>query len=197
MRSLAPAALAAVATIAGLGAGCESGDDTTPWTDPLAIRRDALYKVESVDSGDTLTLRYDDAGRIPYAEAVAVRLLGVESPAADESRNPVFAEEARAELARLVSAGWVRLEFDNEENRPPRRSDESLATPMEAFVFALPPSRGVQETLTNSWILERGFGRRRPTARLHAGPASHYLERLDQAEARARASRQGLWLVSR
>ncbi len=190
MRSVVLVALALLAT------GCESGDDATPWTDPLAIRRDALYKVESVDSGDTLTLRYDDAGRIAYAESVSVRLLGVESPAADDSRNPVFAGEARAELGKLLSAGWVRLEFDNEENRPPRRSDESLATPMEAFVFALPPARGVQETMANAWILERGLGRRRPTARLHAGPASHYLERLDEAEARARASRRGLWLVS-
>ena len=183
---------------------CAAGCQEVQETSVLAARTGAQYQVVGVESGDTIVVRFDDAGMEYGAEDVRVRLHGCRAPTPGgaESGAPreYLGAEARLRLARLLGDGWVRLEFPNAENRPARLEDdrESLAPAQSAFVF-VPPSPEAPmrpEVCANVWCLEEGLARRDPTVHTATGgDPGDYLARCDAAEARARAASRGLWAL--
>ncbi|MDQ3630180.1 MAG: thermonuclease family protein [Actinomycetota bacterium] len=132
--------------------------------------RRGLARVERVVDGDTIRVRID--GR-----EETVRYIGVDTPETKKPGTPVqcFGKRASAENERLVEGERVRLVAGAE---PRDRYGRLLA-----YVHR---ERG--DVFVNERLLRGGFART-----LTIAPNDRYEARFRLAEARARASRAGLW----
>lgn len=129
-----------------------------------------LARVERVVDGDTIRVRID--GR-----EETVRYIGVDTPETKKPGTPVqcFGKRASAENERLVEGERVRLVAGAE---PRDRYGRMLA-----YVH-----REQDDAFVNERLLRGGFART-----LTIAPNDRYEARFRLAEARARATRAGLW----
>jgi endonuclease YncB( thermonuclease family) len=186
---LPAAALCAAAVVSG----CNSPPQTT-----LTQRRTAqFHQVVGVVSGDTFVADLRLYGGV---HRLNVKLIGVRAPLDTETVTEWGAAAATAELARYLARGWVRLEFNNELNEPLRHYDGTLVADQECYVFVPPPDTdfGGHETFLNRALLEDGFVARHPgLAQNDRGRLGEYVDRMDEAEARARSASLGVWSLPR
>lgn len=161
------------------------------------IRGGQYHQVVGVVSGDTFVadMRLDGG-----VHRLNVKLIGISAPRNKEGTTELGADAATAELGAHLARGWVRLEFNNELNAPLRHYDGTLVANQECFVFIPPPDtdRGGHELLLNRELLETGrVVRDSGLARNDRGHLGEYVERMDEAESRARNASRGLWALPR
>ncbi len=164
--------LRTAAVLIGLAAVAAGFGDQLGLLDRLggSPARRGLARVERVVDGDTIRVRID--GR-----EETVRYIGVDTPETKKPGTPVqcFGKRASAENERLVEGERVRLVAGAE---PRDRYGRLLA-----YVHR---ERG--DVFVNERLLRGGFART-----LTIAPNDRYEARFRLAEARARASRAGLW----
>lgn len=176
---MATAALALVATLNVIAAGCALGRSETasPTTSarstsasaPGAVEANAT--VERVVDGDTIIV--DLGGR-----RTRVRMIGFNTPESVDPRRPVecFGKEASDHLKSLIGSGdAVRLERDAEKTD---RYGRTLA-----YVF-----RARDGLFLNVQMVEDGYAHT-----LTIPPNVTYVERFRAAERDARTAGRGLW----
>lgn len=186
------AALGAVALLL-VAAGCESPQATS-----FEQRRGGQYhQVVGVVSGDTFVgdLRLDGG-----THRLNVKLIGVKAPVQDAHVAEWGAQTATDLLGRALARGWVRIEFNNQLNEPLRHYDGTLVADQEAYVFVPPADtdRGGHETFVNREMLEQGYVvRDTGIARDDRGALGEYVDRMDEAQSRARNAARGVWALPR
>ncbi len=179
--------------LAVLASGC-----ATPSQRSLQQRRGGQYhQVIGVVSGDTFVadLRLDGG-----MHRLNVKLIGVRAPRERAGFTELGARSSTAELGRQLARGWVRLEFNNQLNEPLRHYDGTLVADQECWVFVPPAEndQGGHETFLNRELLEIGVVVRDDgVARDDRGGLGEYVDRMDEAEGRARADARGLWALPR
>jgi endonuclease YncB( thermonuclease family) len=179
-----------------LGAiGCaSSGRDLTF----AQARSDQYHRLVGVVSGDTIVVRMAEWNGRGERE-VNVRLIGVQCPIVDPEQARFGAVRAQSAVAAQLAREWVRLEFNNDENRPLVHYDGSLVADQECYVFVPPPGSdpGGHEEFLNEWLLDEGHGvRDHGIAEADRGILGQYKRRLDLAGERARRSRRGVWTIT-
>lgn len=130
------------------------------------LMRSAAVLVRYVVDGDTIDI----------AALGRVRLLGIDAPEIGRGfdTSEPFADAARERLSGLVTARWVRLEYEREGRRD--KYDRHLA-----YVFL------ETGTFVNELLVREGL------ARVSARRSLTRLGELQRAEAEAKASRRGMW----
>jgi endonuclease YncB( thermonuclease family) len=185
-----------LATCVALAGGCAPAPYRASQAEASA---DQYHRLVGVVSGDTLVVtlpEWNGGGQ----RDVNVRCIGVRAPLLDPERQQYGGQRAADAVARLVGGGWVRLEFNNAENRPLLAYDGSLVADQEAYVFVPPPADDPagHELFLNEWLLDEGFAERDSgVAEWDRGTLGRYKPRLDRAADRARAAGRGLWALPR
>lgn len=143
-------------------------------TAPLALHpEEGPRPPESSKTVRCLVARIHDGDTITCAGIGRVRLIGVDTP---EANQEPYGTAATAALAALLPLGAeARLEYDAGRYDPNRRA--------LAYVW-------YHDRLVNWTLVRYGWG-----VALHYPPNVRYRTAIDSAEAWARAERRGLWLV--
>ncbi len=136
--------------------------------------------VVSITDGDTLDLRATEAGALPVAAAVSVRLLEIDTPETVHPSEPVgcFGPAASTALTRLAPPGstvWVL-------------PDVELRDQYDRYLMYLWSVSDGKTRFINRALVRGGFAQ----AALYE-PNDRYIDLMRQAEAKARAADTGLW----
>jgi len=142
----------------------------------MAMAVSATLAGQPFQASDRVLVRYVLDGDTFEADRVGrVRLLGIDAPEIGrglETSEP-FAHEARQRLTGLITARWVRLEYDEPRRDTYRRS--------LAYVFL------ENGTFVNAVLVRDGL------ARVSAGRMLTRLTDLRRAERDAQLFRRGMW----
>jgi micrococcal nuclease len=143
----------------------------------IGVAVSAAVLAQPLARSEAVLVRYAvDGDTIDVAAIGRVRLLGIDAPEigrAYDTSEP-FAEAARQRLAGLVTARWVRLEYERAARRD--KYDRRLA-----YVFL------ETGTFVNEVLVREGL------ARVSARAALARLGELQKAEADAKTARRGMW----
>ncbi|NEQ40817.1 MAG: thermonuclease family protein [Okeania sp. SIO3I5] len=126
-----------------------------------------MTRVERVVSGQTIEIA-DRSAAVPVLEPI--RLIGIQAP---DIRQKPWGEEARIELEKLTLGQEVLLEFDVQEKDRFNR--------LLAYVW-------FGGKLINEYMVKEGFALAEPDF-----PNTKYMERLINAQERARLMGLGIW----
>lgn len=184
------------AALLAVAAGCQPAPVRATLAEANA---DQYHRLVGVVSGDTLVVQMAEWTGGGSRE-VNVHLIGVRAPVLDPEAARYGARRAADAVAAHLADGWVRLEFNNAENRPLLAYDGSLVADQEAWVFVPPPGAdpGGHELFLNEWLLDEGLADRdHGVAEWDRGTLGRYARRLDAAAGRARDGRRGLWALPR
>jgi micrococcal nuclease len=151
--------------------------DALPAPTATATSTTAFFPVVRVVDGDTIAVEIDGAN-------ITVRLLGIDTPETVDPRKPVqcFGKEASDETKSLLTGKTVRLGFDSSQGTPCAVGTCDAYGRTLAYVF-LPDGTDINETL-----IAQGFAREYTYDRPYA-----YQAEFQEAEARAREAKLGLW----
>lgn len=133
----------------------------------LNPRSGQMIRVERVVSGQTIEIA-DRSAAVPLLEPI--RLIGIQAP--DIKQKP-WGQEARTQLEKLTLGQEVLLEFDVQEKD---RFDRQLA-----YVW-------LGGKLINEYMVEEGWALAEPDF-----PNTKYMERLINAQEKARLMGLGIW----
>jgi len=126
-----------------------------------------MTRVERVVSGQTIEIT-DRSAAVPVLEPI--RLIGIQAP---DIRQKPWGQEARIQLEKLTLGQEVLLEFDVQEKDRFNR--------LLAYVW-------LGGKLINEYMVEEGLALAEPYF-----PNSKYMERLTNAQERARLMGLGIW----
>ncbi|MHB1086587.1 MAG: thermonuclease family protein [Minisyncoccota bacterium] len=141
-----------------------------------AIQEFEWYPIVKVVDGDTIVVSIAGAN-------TTVRLIGLDTPETVDPRKTVqcFGAEASAEMKKILSGQYVRLEMD------PSQGEKDKYGRLLAYVYA-PANVRPEGILLNIYMIEEGFGHEYT----YNIPYKYQTE-FKTAEKTAREAKRGLW----